>query len=273
MTNRSTPEAPLDALFAALEHSERALLMLDYDGTLAPFRSDPALARPYPGIAETIDAIIEMGSTRVVVITGRRAAEIPGLLSTRHALEVWGCHGWERLLPDGALTIEPVPKQADDALRAAGSSADHAQRLGARLERKPSSLALHWRDLPEERVASIRSTVEEQWSALCRNAPVVLMPFDGGLELRASGRSKAHAVRSVVSESPASTPAAFLGDDVTDEDAFVALQGRALCVLVRSERRPSAASVWLRPPEELAAFLQRWLRAREMESSSSDRIS
>jgi len=273
MTNRSTPKAPLDALFAALEHSQRALLMLDYDGTLAPFRSDPSQARPYPGIPETIDAIVEAGGTRVVVISGRRASDIPALLGTRHALEVWGCHGWERLLPNGALTIEPVPKEARDALIAAGVSADPVQRLGARLERKPSSLALHWRDVPEERIARIRLAVEEQWASLCRSAPLVLMPFDGGLELRASGRSKAHAVESVLNESAADTPAAFLGDDVTDEDAFIALQGRALCVLVRSERRPSAASVWLRPPRELAAFLQRWQRAREMLPASTDRAS
>jgi trehalose 6-phosphate synthase/trehalose 6-phosphate phosphatase len=51
------------------------------------------------------------------------------------------------------------------------------------------------------------------------------------------------------------------------------LHGRALAILVRPEQRPTAAEVWLRPPEELAAFLQRWQRARAMVSSSSGRPS
>ena len=73
MTDRQAAEQSVAALFAALEDARGALLMLDYDGTLAPFRVDPAQARPYPGIAETLDAIMQEGSTRVVVITGRRA--------------------------------------------------------------------------------------------------------------------------------------------------------------------------------------------------------
>jgi trehalose-6-phosphatase len=54
---------------------------------------------------------------------------------------------------------------------------------------------------------------------------------------------------------------AYLGDDRTDEDAFKALAGRGLAVLVREELRPTAAAVWLRPPVELLDFLQRWMTA------------
>ena len=43
------------AFLVSLEKAPAALLMLDYDGTLAPFRVDPAQARPYPGIAETLE--------------------------------------------------------------------------------------------------------------------------------------------------------------------------------------------------------------------------
>jgi trehalose-6-phosphatase len=115
--------------------------------------------------------------------------------------------------------------------------------------------------------------VAGEWAALCRTAPLTLLGFDGGLEVRVSGRTKADAVLAVLRECPLDTPAAFLGDDVTDEDAFVALHGRALAILVRPEQRPTAAEVWLRPPEELAAFLQRWQRARAMVALSSGRAS
>jgi len=263
MSVRQAPEMLLDGWFARLQRARGALLMLDYDGTLAPFHIDPAQARPYPGIVEILDAIIQESRTRVVLISGRRAGELGALLGLRVRPEIWGAHGWERLLPDGALHIERAPQEALNALLAASKSADRAQDLGARIERKPSSLALHWRGLPPERVPQMRAAVEDDWSALCRRAPVELLEFDGGIELRVTGRTKAHAALTVLRECEQDTPAAFLGDDVTDEDAFAALQGRALTVLVRPELRSTAAQIWLRPPQELSVFLQRWRHARE----------
>src|SRR5581483_10644258 len=86
------------------------------------------------------------------------------------------------------------------------------------------------------------------------------LPFDGGIELRGTGCTKATAVYSILRDEPRGAPAAYLGDDLTDEDAFVALREYgpgSLClpVLVRPEVRPSAADLWLHPPDELLAFL------------------
>jgi trehalose-6-phosphatase len=54
---------------------------------------------------------------------------------------------------------------------------------------------------------------------------------------------------------------AYLGDDRTDEDAFHALRGRGLTVLVRDQPRPTLAEVQLRPPQELIQFFRDWLAA------------
>jgi hypothetical protein len=48
---------------------------------------------------------------------------------------------------------------------------------------------------------------------------------------------------------------------LTDEDAFKALKNRGLSVLVRNEFRPTAADVWIQPPQGLLDFLAEWLQA------------
>jgi trehalose-phosphatase len=82
--------------------------------------------------------------------------------------------------------------------------------------------------------------------------------FDGGIELRVPGRHKGFVVDAVLSEMGRETAAAYLGDDSTDEDAFKAIRGRGIGVLVRPQYRATAADFWLKPPEELLEFLERW---------------
>ena len=260
MTDRDSPETPVDALFARLELAAESLLMLDYDGTLAPFRADPAQAFPYPGVIEILDAIMAHGSTRMAVISGRPARELTPLLGTRAQPELWGSHGWERIFADGRYQLDPIPADAQAALQSASVQAEQTRAWGARLERKPSALALHWRGLREDEAHRIRAWAQSEWKALCATAPLSVLDFEAGIELRVHGRTKAHAVATLLQECNPDIPAAYLGDDVTDEDAFVALAGRGLGVLVRPQKRETAAQAWLQPPEELLAFLQRWER-------------
>jgi trehalose-phosphatase len=94
-----------------------------------------------------------------------------------------------------------------------------------------------------------------------------LLEFEAGVELRV-GRDKGGAVDAIVKEAATSAPVAYLGDDLTDESAFRAvnrLGSRGLSVLVRRGWRETAAQVWLRPPVELLGFLERWIEAENRE--------
>jgi hypothetical protein len=82
--------------------------------------------------------------------------------------------------------------------------------------------------------------------------------FDGGIELRAAGRNKGDVVRTLAAEAGPDAALAYLGDDLTDEDAFRAMPDHGAAVLVRERLRPTAANLWVRPPAELLAFLGRW---------------
>ncbi len=95
-----------------------------------------------------------------------------------------------------------------------------------------------------------------------------LLPFDGGLELRPTDRTKGTAVGQILAEEPATVPAAYLGDDLTDEDAFAAVGNRGFSILVRTEVRASCARFWLRPPEELLEFLDAWIAGSQGQASA-----
>jgi trehalose-6-phosphatase len=66
-------------------------------------------------------------------------------------------------------------------------------------------------------------------------------------------------VAELLEQEPGGIPAAYLGDDLTDEDAFVAVGDGGYSILVRNEVRPSCAQFWLCPPEELLTFLDNWI--------------
>ena len=244
----------------AVALSPASALLLDYDGTLAPFCLNREQAFPYPGVTALLQEIIDNGSTRVVIITGRNAHEVGPLLALHPIPEIWGCHGLERLRPDGTYETPRV----DEPVRRALDEADRwlrYQGLHNRAEFKTGAIAIHLRGLDEAAAEEARGQVLLGWGPIAQSTPMELLEFDVGIEMRTPGRDKGDAVRTILHEIGPETPVAYLGDDVTDERAFLALGARSLSVLVRPEWRPTAAAVWIRPPEGLREFLTRWLQA------------
>jgi trehalose-phosphatase len=244
----------------AVAHGPFSALLLDYDGTLAPFCLNPQQALPYPGVTALLQEIIANGRTRVVIITGRNAHEVIPLLGVHPTPEIWGCHGSERLRPDGTRETPCVEEPALRALADADRWVRH-QGLHNRLEFKTGAIATHWRGLDEATAAETRSQVLLGWLPIAQSTPMELLEFDGGIEMRMPGRDKGDAVRTILEEIGPEVPVAYLGDDTTDERAFLALGTRGLTVLVRPEWRKTAGALWIRPPEGLRDFLTRWLQA------------
>lgn len=251
----------LNEFFGAFTRGAKPLLLLDYDGTLAPFRVDRFRARPWAGVSELLDLIQKQKKTRIVVVTGRPAAEIAPLLGVEPALEVWGLHGAERLHARGRRELERLPS----AVRAKLDEL-HAQlrrdSFGGLFEAKPNAAVMHWRGRSPARAARIERQTRALFEPLTKVDGLTLLEFEAGLELRA-GRDKGAAVRALLKENRDHRPhpAAYLGDDLTDEAAFRAIKGHGLGVLVTRRPRETAAEIRLRPPEDLRAFLRSWLHA------------
>lgn len=250
----------MDDFFASLARAPRRLLLLDYDGTLAPFHVNPAWATPYDGVREALDGIMRDRRSTVVVVSGRPARDLLPLLNLRRAPDIWGSHGWERLDADGEYRCGPLDGQAIRALMQDMEWILAVKDVGGRIERKPGSVAVHWRGLNAESVKCIREAVQRAWTSRDLCTKLQWMDFDGGIELRLPGRNKGFVIGKVVGEQPKAATA-YLGDDLTDEDAFKMIKGRGLGVLVRPAYRPTFAQAWLRPPEELLDFFHRWQAA------------
>ncbi len=259
----STGAAARQNFLDRLRQPAEPLLICDYDGTLAPFQVDKMQAHPYPGVAERLERIAA-GPTRLAFVSGRPVGELLQLLPLAARTEVWGMHGREHRTPEGNYSrIEPTTVQRDALDRAEAELA--RQGLESLVERKAGSVALHWRTIDAAkdpvRFEQVRRLATAAFAPHAGRETLALLPFDGGLELRAEDRTKAHATEDLLASGSARA-AAFLGDDLTDEDAFRVIRARGgLALLVRETPRLSYAEFQLRPPGELLAFLDSWLGA------------
>lgn len=257
---RPEVQSELAPFLQTVAQAAQSVLLLDYDGTLAPFKAQRDQAYPYPGVVLLLQEIVRNGRTRVIVISGRDADDVLPLLNIHPHPEVWGVHGLQRLKTDGSMEMPRLDERTLNGL----SDADRwlgYQQLRHTAEFKGGSIAVHWRGLMESVAESVRARVLLGWRPIADYSGLDLLEFDGGVEVRAREADKGDAVRAFLGEISPDTPVAYLGDDNTDESAFQAMQGRGIGVLVRPIWRQTAAQFWLKPPDEVLDFLGLWLKA------------
>jgi trehalose 6-phosphate phosphatase len=245
------------AFLQQISAASESVLLVDYDGTLAPFQVDRSRAYPYHGVVSLLDGIMQCGKTRIVIVSGRPVEELRVLLTPMSDLEMWGSHGLERRLSDGSYSRVQVSEEDLAFLRAAEEWAI-SEELLSHVEIKHGGIAIHWRGMPPAEASRIQALTQDGWAPLAERSGLKLLQFEAGLELRVSHPDKGDAVRTILAALGAKVPIAFLGDDLTDEDAFQVLRGRGLTILVRPDYRETMAEAWLRPPAELIDFLERW---------------
>src|SRR5882672_4533403 len=178
-----------------LRSASTRVLLLDYDGTLAPFVVDRTLALPYPDVPPLIVRIMATG-TRVVLISGRSVRELLLLSGISPQPEIWGSHGLERLMADGRYEVSSVPAHRDALVAAAALLRDAG--LEDQIEIKTGGVAVHWRSLDPARAEKLSREVPRIWKPLLDRAALRILEFDGGLEIHVAGPGKGDAVRVIL---------------------------------------------------------------------------
>jgi trehalose 6-phosphate phosphatase len=249
----------LDAFFQTQRSALRRALLLDHDAVQALFHTTQGQAALDPELRAVLNAILQDGQTWLVIISRQMVGRLLPLLGLERHPEVWGGRGWERLHPDGRCTIAPLSRLHAQGLAEARIWIEERNVLYA-YEDQPASIAVHWRGMTPTAAHAPRAELLQQWSPLAQRTGLIVRTLDDGVELCAPGREGV-AVQTVRAELGAEAVIAYLGDDMTDNDAFRAVKPHGLGVLLRADSRPSAADLWLRTPAELLAFLDRWYQA------------
>ncbi len=241
---------------ARLLEGRRPAVFLDYDGTLTPIVDRPEDALLPAGTRRALERLA--GHCPVAVVSGRDLADVRALVGVDG---IWyaGSHGFDLLGPDGSRHQRGREFLSD--LEAAGTElgARLGQVPGVQVERKAFAVAVHVRRAEPARVPEVEAVVEE----VARRHPRLRRTGGKGvLELRPGlPWDKGRALRFLLGVLGPSRPGVlpvYVGDDETDEDAFRAVAGEGLAVVVRGEGddRPTAARYALRGPEEVPSFLE-----------------
>ncbi len=229
----------------------RCALFLDFDGTLVELAEHPEAIIVPEGLVRTLARMQALLGGAVAVISGRPIAQIDRFLHPL-VLGVAGVHGAERRRADGSLACldtPPLGRAQEAALALCGA---HEALL---VEVKRGSVALHYRQAPQLEamcLAAMQDAVEHcQGLTLLRGKMVV--------EAKASQASKGRAIEAFLAEPPfAGRTPVFIGDDVTDEAGFAAVQ-RLGGLGVKVGEGPSAASHRLDSPAMMRELMERAL--------------
>ena len=256
MTAASLPALPepLRQAVAHLARTPRLLVAADYDGTLAPIVEDPAQARPTPASIQALSDLAALKETTVGVISGRALRDLAALSGLPPEVRMIGSHGAE-FDPGFAHALD------GEALALRARLAAELESLvggmpGVFLETKPASIAVHVRraapSVGESALDAVRSG-PARWDG------VQVTEGKAVIELAVVETDKGEALDMLRRQADA-TAALFVGDDVTDEKAFVRLAGPDVGVKVG--RGPSVAEFSVPDTGDVAVMLEELLAQR-----------
>ena len=259
---------------SALDHMQEILseirekevaMFLDYDGTLTPIVDDPESALLSDTMRKTL---IELaGRLHVALISGRDLPDVQKLVGIGNIYYA-GSHGFDIAGPEGMKTRH---EKGGDFLPALDlAERELKEKLepgqGAWVERKKFSIAVHYRKVSEKNIRSVKEAVEK------------VAGFHK--DLRLSGGKKIYELQPRIDWNKGKAllwllgelgldkekvVPFYIGDDVTDEDAFRVLKNRGIGIVVMDGPRPTEARYRLKNPDRVERFLKKIIEAKKGE--------
>ena len=240
-----------------LNQAGQILLLLDYDGTLAPIAPRPELAILPPETRQAVSRLNRRERYTVGLVSGRGLADLmamvdlPGLIyAGNHGLEIQG-PAWDFIHPAAAEWRPELERLANALQERLGGYA------GVLVEGKGLTLSVHYRLTPAELRPPVHTAFEETARAAQQDGRARVTRGKEVLEVRPNvDWDKGKAIARIAADFPADTLPVFFGDDLTDEDGFAAVeQLGGLSVLVGPARQPTRALYRVDSPREVTETL------------------
>ncbi len=253
-----------DNLISALEHIDtiarsadngKIAVFLDYDGTLSPIVPRPEDAVPQEGILDAVKNLAQ--KCQVAVVSGRSLSDLMQRVNLPDLVYA-GSHGFRIVGPDGLSLVHPAVEEVQPELDFAEK--ELRRRLenieGADIERKDASLTIHYRRVSAGAREAIEAAVTEvstKTEHLRREEGKMIhelrprVDWDKGEAVRWIARSLGLDQKRYLE--------IYIGDDITDEDAFKAIGAEGFGIIVREESRYTSADFALESPEQVRRFL------------------
>ena len=247
-------EPPLRSAVRLIARVPQLLVACDYDGTLAPIVEDPSRAAPLPEAIAAVRSLAALPQTQVAVVSGRALRDLATLSRLPSEVYLVGSHGSEF---DVGFVEQLAPELVElhERLRTELAAISRGK-PGVRLETKPASVAVHTRGadpaVAAEVVAAIRSG-PATW------ADVHITAGNQVLEVSVIATHKGIALDTLRNQLSASA-VLYIGDDITDENAFAHLHGPDVGVKVGEG--PTRAAYRVHSPMAAARVLALLVEAR-----------
>ena len=248
----------------ALEHRQeleqrlagkKPVVFLDYDGTLTPIVDHPEQALLDEGMRAAVKRLAER--CIVAIVSGRALANVREKVGLDNAYYA-GDHGFEIEGPAGSTIQHDQSEEFLEQSAAARAAID--ERIGAIdgawIEPKRFSFTVHYRQVADADVSAVESAVDgvlDQFPKLRKHLGKKVFEIRPRLDWH-KGKAVLWLLETLDFDADKMVPL-YVGDDVTDEDAFRALAGSGVGVLVSDAPRESAADYRLRDVPEVAVFL------------------
>lgn len=254
-TDRPSALHAIDEILEIVDQ-RRIVVFLDYDGTLTPIVEDPKKAVLSGSMKETLQDLAL--HCTVTVISGRDLEDVKVMVGI-DGLVYSGSHGFEISAP---RTGKKVFRKGEEYL----PDLDQAERrlkevlkgiVGVRLERKRFSIAVHFRQVGDREVQAVEAAVDDvhgDFPGLRKCHGKKIFELQPNIEWH---KGKAlNWVMGALDLTASRVLPFYLGDDVTDEDAFDAIRKEGVGIVITDAPRPSKARYFLRDPGEVESFLK-----------------
>lgn len=251
------PHRDLDIALAAFARRDRVLVATDFDGVLAPLVDDPTASRPLPGASEALHTLAASAGRTVAVVSGRDLDSLRSVLGEdaegdpAAPILLIGSHGAQSTDPhhEGPTLDEEARR------RLAGINDDLARLLdqhpGSKVEHKPAGSVLHTRGMDARQASqasdSARRLAEAAGARVTAGKDVV------ELSLVDSSKGKTLTALAIRLQTDA---VLYLGDDVTDETVFAALEHDPDAVTVKVGPGETKAHHRVDGPEQAVQILR-----------------